>query len=96
MLISHTMESGIMSLKLCCQLDVTNRAAAVLDIQGLLYAHRPSRVVIELPPNTPSSATLSTMLRTERLCGTLGIPFGLAPSSRQAARLLQASAQVGP
>ncbi|MER7521088.1 hypothetical protein ABZ135_21340 [Streptomyces sp. NPDC006339] len=75
MLISHAFEDGVLHLSLLRDLDVTSRAAAFLETEALLYAHRPRHVRIQLPTSDPSPASLSTLSRARRICETLGIPL---------------------
>ncbi|MET9378650.1 hypothetical protein ABZX98_31700 [Streptomyces sp. NPDC002992] len=75
MLISHTMQDDALRVKLLRDLDVTTRAAAALAIEALVFAHRPSRVLVELATPTPSPASLSAIARARRMCQSLGIPI---------------------
>ncbi|WP_017240756.1 hypothetical protein [Streptomyces sp. SS] len=88
MLISHTVGTDVLQVTLHSDLDVTNRAAAALQIQALVQAHRPARVVIELPVADPTPATLSALARTHRMCASLGIPLSLGGASARTHRLL--------
>lgn len=75
MLISHTIESDVLRVKLLRDLDVTARAAAALEIEALVSAHRPGRVLVELATPTPSPASLSALARARRMCQSFGIPL---------------------
>ncbi|MFD7081916.1 hypothetical protein [Streptomyces sp. NPDC059918] len=56
-------------------LDITNRAAAALQIEALVAAHRPEEVIVELPNGKPSPATLSAVARAQRMCRSLNVAF---------------------
>ncbi|MFE0650845.1 hypothetical protein ACFVZH_19885 [Streptomyces sp. NPDC059534] len=88
MLISHAVGEDVLHVTLHCDLDVANRAAAALQIQALVQAHRPARVVIELPAADPTPATISALARAHRMCASLSIPFSLAGASPRTRRLL--------
>ncbi|MGW6414779.1 hypothetical protein [Streptomyces sp. NPDC055055] len=91
MLISHTVGTDALHVTLHHDLDVTNRAAAALQIQALVQDHRPLRVVIELPVADPTPATLSALARAHRMCAGLGIPLSLGGASPRTRRLLDAN-----
>ncbi|MER7623194.1 hypothetical protein [Streptomyces sp. NPDC126503] len=88
MLISHAVRHDVLHVALARDLDVTNRAAAALQIQALVQSHRPARVVIDLPTADPTPATLSALARAQRMCAGLGIPISLPGASPRTARLL--------
>ncbi|HEY9375166.1 hypothetical protein [Streptomyces sp.] len=76
MIISHVIdEDGILHVKILRDLDITNRAAAALQIEALVFAHRPSAVTVELPAGQPSPATLSALARAQRMCQSLAVPL---------------------
>lgn len=75
MLITHTLDRGTLGVKIHHDLDITNRAAAALQIEALVAAHRPDRVLLELPTDEPSPATLSAMARAHRMCRSLNVAF---------------------
>ncbi|MEU5217036.1 hypothetical protein AB0G79_12685 [Streptomyces sp. NPDC020807] len=88
MLISHTVRHEVLYVTLHRDLDVTNRAAAALQIQALVQDHRPARVVIAVPAADPAPATLSALARAHRMCASLGIPLALTGASTRTHRLL--------
>ncbi|MFG2331554.1 hypothetical protein ACGFMM_18205 [Streptomyces sp. NPDC048604] len=76
MIISHVFDGdGVLRVTILKDLDITNRAAAALQIEALVSAHRPSSVTVELPAGTPSPATLSALARAQRMCQSLAIPL---------------------
>lgn len=77
MLITHTLGRGTLRVKIHHDLDITNRAAAALQIEALVAAHRPDRVVLELPADGPSPATLSAMARAQRMCRSMDVAFAV-------------------
>ncbi|MFD7083101.1 hypothetical protein [Streptomyces sp. NPDC059918] len=62
-------------MKIHRALDITNRAAAALEIEALVAAHRPHQVVLELPTDVPGPATLSALARAQRMLRSLGVAF---------------------
>ncbi|MEU7293665.1 hypothetical protein AB0A76_10735 [Streptomyces exfoliatus] len=93
MLISHAVRHHVLRVTLHRDLDVTNRAAGALQIQALVQAHRPVRVVITVPTADPTPATLSTLARAHRMCASLGIPLALSGASARTRRLLDVTAE---
>lgn len=93
MLISHAVRHHVLRVTLHRDLDVTNRAAGALQIQALVQAHRPTRVVIVLPTANPTQATLSTQARAHRMCTSLGIPLALSGASARTRRLLDVTGE---
>ncbi|MEU2235169.1 hypothetical protein [Streptomyces vietnamensis] len=91
MLISHAVRHDALHVTLHRDLDVTNRAAAALQIQALVQEHRPARVVIVVPAADPSPATLSALARAHRMCAGLGVPLTLSGASDRTRRLLDAN-----
>lgn len=77
MLLTHHIDAGTLRVTLHHGLDVTNRAAAALLIQALVDAHRPHAVVLDLPGDPPTAATLSAVARAKRMCDSLAIPLTL-------------------
>ncbi|MFD7325656.1 hypothetical protein ACFV9D_32010 [Streptomyces sp. NPDC059875] len=75
MLIRHVVEDGVLHLAFLRDLDVPSRAAAALQIEGLLFTYRPRHVRVQLPSADPSPASLSALARARRLCEGLGIPL---------------------
>lgn len=67
MLISHAFVHGVLHMALPSDLDVTDRAAAVLETEALVHAHRPRLVQMRLAGPDPS-ASLSALARARRLC----------------------------
>ncbi|MFE5513262.1 MULTISPECIES: hypothetical protein [unclassified Streptomyces] len=73
MLLSHAFEDGVLHLRLLRELDVTSRAAAALEIEAVVSAYRPDRVLLEFPSPCPSPASFSALARARRMCASLGI-----------------------
>ncbi|MFD9407442.1 hypothetical protein ACFWBN_10570 [Streptomyces sp. NPDC059989] len=88
MVISHHITEDTLHVKILQELNVTNRAAAALQIESLVHAHRPSRVRIELPSRTPSAMTFSALARAHRMCQSLGIPLTATGPGEEAPLLL--------
>ncbi|MEU3409053.1 hypothetical protein ABZ766_34605 [Streptomyces sp. NPDC006670] len=75
MLISHTLDRGTLRVEFLQDLDITNRAAAALQVEALVAAHRPDEVLLELPPGEPGPATLSAVARAQRMCRSMNVAF---------------------
>ncbi|WP_051820333.1 hypothetical protein [Streptomyces flavochromogenes] len=75
MVISHTLADGVLYVTLPPDLDVTERAAAALETEVLVHAHRPRLVQVTLDGTAPSPASLSALARARRMCAGLGIPL---------------------
>ncbi|MEV4192434.1 hypothetical protein [Streptomyces toxytricini] len=73
--ITHHLAEGALHVQVPQELDVGNRAAAALEIEALVHAHRPGRVVVRLPSRHPSPMTFSALARVHRMCRSLGIPL---------------------
>ncbi|GEB62115.1 hypothetical protein [Streptomyces gardneri] len=73
--IRHMVEEGVLHVALLHDLDVTSRAAASLELEMLLFTHRPHHVRIQLPTSDPSPASVSVLARARRMCEGLGIPL---------------------
>ncbi|MFC9583428.1 hypothetical protein ACFVJ8_11455 [Streptomyces yangpuensis] len=75
MVISHHLADGTLQVRILHELHVTDRAAAALQIESLVHAHRPAHVTVELPSRSPSPMTFSALARARRMCQSLGIPL---------------------
>ncbi|MEU8527710.1 MULTISPECIES: hypothetical protein [Streptomyces] len=85
MIISHVIDDGVLHVKILRDLDITNRAAAALQIEALVSAHRPASVTVELPAGPPSPATLSALARAQRMCQSMSVPLtATSPGSSEA------------
>ncbi|MFF4457320.1 hypothetical protein [Streptomyces goshikiensis] len=73
--ITHHITEGTLHVKVSHELDVTNRAAAALQIEALVHTHRPRRVTVVLPTRDPSPMTFSALARVQRMCQSLGVPL---------------------
>ncbi|MET9959820.1 hypothetical protein ABZ128_12290 [Streptomyces sp. NPDC006326] len=87
MVITHHITEDTLYVQLPKELDIDNRAAAALQIEGLIHTHRPGQVTIELPTRDPSPMTLSALARTHRMCQSLGIPLTAIGPGGQPRRL---------
>ncbi|MFF9909924.1 hypothetical protein [Streptomyces sp. NPDC013457] len=82
MLITHAIEDGVLHVTFLRDLDVSSRAAASLETEALVHAHRPRHVRVQLPTRDPSAASLSALTRARRLCEHLGIPLTVVGPAR--------------
>ncbi|MEU8779630.1 hypothetical protein [Streptomyces sp. NPDC048606] len=86
MIIQHHIAQDTLYARIPRELNVSNRAAAALEIEALVQAHRPRRVVIELPTADPSPMTLGALGRVHRMCRSLSVPVtATGPGERAAA-----------
>lgn len=94
MLIGHNVEDGVLHLEIRHDLDISSRAAATLEIEMLLFTHRPyDRVRVQLPTADPSPASLSVLARARRICGRRGVPLAVVgPPARDGRRANHPSA----
>ncbi|MGW0120628.1 hypothetical protein [Streptomyces sp. NPDC003327] len=86
MLVRHVLHDGVLHVRVLRELDVTSRAAAALEIEALVAAHRPRRVHVELASAEPSAASLSALARLRRMCEGFGIPVVLDVPGTASAR----------
>ncbi|MGW6414882.1 STAS domain-containing protein [Streptomyces sp. NPDC055055] len=77
MSVEHSAEGRLLALSLPADLDITHRAAAIQQVQRLLFSYRPLGVRLHLSAGPASSASLSVLARVHRLCEGLGITLAL-------------------
>ncbi|MFJ7990402.1 hypothetical protein [Streptomyces sp. NPDC096351] len=71
----YAIEDGVLHLAFLHDLDISSRAPAALQVEALLFTHRPRHVRIQLSTPDPSPASLSVLTRARRLCEGLCIPL---------------------
>ncbi|MFF1360254.1 hypothetical protein [Streptomyces sp. NPDC058297] len=91
MLISHSVDGDALHVTLHHSVDVTTRAAAAVEIEALVHAHRPRRVTVQVSAGEPTPATLSVVVRAHRMCKSLDIPLSLTGATTAAQRLFTAN-----
>ncbi|WP_405813004.1 MULTISPECIES: hypothetical protein [unclassified Streptomyces] len=77
MLPCHVTENGVLIIHLQADLDIAGRAAAVWSIDGHLAAHRLAPLMLRLSDAPLSTAAVSTVVRTYRMCRTAGTPLSV-------------------
>ncbi|MFC9501815.1 hypothetical protein [Streptomyces sp. NPDC056982] len=87
MLISHSVDGDTLRVTLHHSVDVHTRAAAAAEIEALVHTHRPRRVTVQVPAGEPTPATLSVVVRAQRMCKSLDIPLSLTGATAAAQRL---------
>ncbi|MGW6484849.1 hypothetical protein ACWGDS_44805 [Streptomyces sp. NPDC055059] len=87
MLTSHSVDGDTLRVTLHHSLDVHTRAAAAAEIETLVHTHRPRRVTVQVPAGEPTPATLSVVVRAQRMCKSLDIPLSLTGATSAAQRL---------
>ncbi|MEK0098587.1 hypothetical protein WDA79_08760 [Streptomyces sp. A475] len=85
--ISHRVDGDTLHVTLHHSLDVRTRAAAAAEIEALVRTHTPRRVSVQVPAGEPTPATLSVVVRAQRMCQSLGIPLSLTGATEAAQRL---------
>jgi hypothetical protein len=91
MLISHSVDGDALHVTLHHNVDVTTRAAAAVEIEALIHAHRPRRVTVQVTAGEPTPAMLSVVVRAHRMCKSLDIPLSLTGATTAAQRLFTAN-----
>ncbi|MFB6510412.1 STAS domain-containing protein [Streptomyces virginiae] len=90
MLPCHVTENGVLIIHLQADLDIADRAAAVWSIDGHLAAHRLAPVMLTLSDAPLSTAAVSTVVRTYRMCRTAGTPLAVVAAHAETRRTLEA------
>ncbi|MFE9560138.1 STAS domain-containing protein [Streptomyces sp. NPDC006487] len=90
MLPINVTESGVLIIRLRADLDIAGRASAAWAIDGYLAAHRSAPVMLELSDAPLSSAAVSTILRTHRMCRSAGAPLAVLAATAETRRALEA------
>jgi hypothetical protein len=94
-MLSHVLERGVLVVTVHQDPGVTRRTELATRICSLMQAYRPAPVVIILADVAATSASVSAVLRSHRLCGRLGTLMSVATHSAPARRLLEANADSG-
>lgn len=95
MLLSHSLDHGVLVITVHEDPGVGGRATLVEKISGLVQAHRPAPVVIVLDEPAARGPVVSAVLRVHRLCGGLGTLMSVATHSAPTRRALEADAGTG-
>lgn len=85
-------ESGVLVIPLRSDLDIDGRAAAAWAIDGYLAAHRSAPVVLELSDAPLSTAAVSTVVRTHRMCRSTGAQLAVVAAAAETRRALEVQA----
>ncbi|MFD5149311.1 STAS domain-containing protein [Streptomyces sp. NPDC058401] len=83
-------ESGVLIIRVRADLDIAGRAAAAWEIDGYLAAHRSAPVMLELSDAPLSTAAVSTVVRTQRMCRSAGTPLAVLAATAETRRALKA------
>ncbi|MFF7769871.1 hypothetical protein ACIPIU_14250 [Streptomyces massasporeus] len=95
MLLSHSLDHGVLVIRVHEDPGVGGRATLVAQISDLVQAYRPAPVVIVLDEPAARGAVVSVVLRVHRLCGGLGTLMSVATHSAPIRRALDADADAG-
>ncbi len=90
---THRLDRGVLIIELNTDIGVDNRAEAAQCISQLVRAYMPQHVVIGLMMPSVSAATLSTVVRSHRLCGHLSMTLSVATCEPGALRLLESKSR---
>ncbi|MFD3546733.1 hypothetical protein ACFWUW_14175 [Streptomyces sp. NPDC058655] len=88
MVVTHAVDSGVLTIRLHEDLDVSSRGSALREIEELLRGYRPRQVVVEMAGLPVGPVSLSIVLRVERWCRELGASLDLVASAPEARRQL--------
>ncbi|MEU1040606.1 hypothetical protein ACFYP4_21860 [Streptomyces sp. NPDC005551] len=94
-MLSHTIEGGVLVIRLRSDPDTDERAALALAISDLVHTYRQYPVVITLDGEAATSAAVSAVIRAHHMCNHLGVVMSVATDSAPARRLLEANADTG-
>ncbi|MFI5762406.1 MULTISPECIES: hypothetical protein [unclassified Streptomyces] len=83
-------DNGVLTIRLRADLDIAGRAAAAWAIDGYLAAHRSAPVMLELSDAPLSTAAVSTVVRTQRMCRASGAPLAVLAATAATRRVLEA------
>ncbi|MFF3429520.1 hypothetical protein [Streptomyces sp. NPDC002602] len=87
--ITHDFDNGVLVIRLNEDLDISNRGAALWELESLLRGYRPRHLVMVVATPLIGPAVLSTVLRAERRCQELGATLSVVAPEREARRLLR-------
>ncbi|MCC0093370.1 hypothetical protein K7B10_00855 [Streptomyces flavotricini] len=90
MLLTHTLDGGVLVVRLAPALAVRHRAAVTLAVEKLLQAHRPAHLVMAAE-GVWTPAVFSTVLRAHRTAQEHRVGFFVATPSSSAADQLAAN-----
>ncbi|GHE45089.1 hypothetical protein GCM10017778_30780 [Streptomyces vinaceus] len=94
MLLTHTLDGGVLIVRLAPALAVRHRAAVTLAVEELLRAHRPDHLVVAAE-GVWTPAVFSTVLRAHRTAQEHRVGFSVVTTSPTAADQLAANT-AGP
>lgn len=82
-------ENGVLIIRLRADLDIADRAGAAWAIDRHLTAHRSAPVMLELSDAPLSTAAVSTVVRTHRICRTAGAQLAVVATAGETRRTLE-------
>lgn len=94
MLLSHSLDRGVLVITIHQDPGVGGRAALLTKISDLVQAFRPAPVVVLLDEPAAQDAVVSVVLRVHRLCSRLGTLMSVATHSAPTRRALEADADT--
>ncbi|WP_030419313.1 hypothetical protein VM636_28845 [Streptomyces sp. SCSIO 75703] len=91
-MLSHTLQHGVLVIKVDRDPGIDGRAALATHITRLVDAHHPRPVVIVLTEPAAGNAAVSAVLRAHQWCGRLGVLMSVVAHSAPVRRLLENNA----
>jgi hypothetical protein len=92
-LLSHTIERGVLMITPNAATDTGERTALAAHISDLVHTYQPFPVVIVLEGPATGSATVDAVVEAHRACAHLGVLVSVASHSAPARRRLEAAAE---
>ncbi|MFD5856743.1 hypothetical protein [Streptomyces chartreusis] len=94
MMMTHTIEQGVLVITMHDDPGIAMRAALLAQVSDLVQGHKPASVVIALDQPSPTQAALSVVLRAHHLCSHLGLVMFVATPNAHVRRLLAVGADT--
>jgi hypothetical protein len=91
-LLSHTIERGVLVITPRAASDTDERTVLAAHISDLVHTYRPFPVVIVLEGPAATDATVDAVVEAHRACAHLGVLVSVAADSAPARRRLEAAA----
>ncbi|WP_436800857.1 hypothetical protein [Streptomyces avermitilis] len=95
MMLSHSIEHGVLVITLHTDPGIGQRAELSQEITDLVHAYSPLPVVIVLDMPGVGGATVSAVLRAQRMCHHLGVLMSVSTHSAATRRILEANCDTG-
>ncbi len=94
MLLSHSLDHGVLVITVHRDPGIGGRAALLTKITDLVHAFQPAPVVVVLDEPASAGAAVSVVLRVHRLCSRLGVLMSVVSGSAPTRRALEDNADT--